>query len=74
MDLVELKKFSNENIADKSFPIRCSIECIKIQIWALDQPSLLVIPTPLEGKELYTQQCLFVQTTLVDRYSHRREL
>ena len=74
MDQVDLK-ITNENLADKSFLIRCSMECMKIQILALDQPSLLVIPTPLEGEgTIYSTGFFFVQTILVDRYAHRREL
>ena len=37
----------------------------------------LVVPTPYEGEELYTQMgffCFFVQSIFPDRYIHRREL
>ena len=35
---------------------------------------LMIVPTPLEGEELYTQMGFFVQTILTDRYTHCPEL
>ena len=34
----------------------------------------LIVPTPLEAEELYTQMVFFVQPILTDRYIHRIEL
>ena len=34
----------------------------------------LIVPTPFEGEELYTQMGFFVQSVLADRYIHRRKL
>ena len=36
--------------------------------------AMMIVPSPLEGEELYTQMGFFVQTILADRYFHRREL
>ena len=45
-------------------------QCISKPYWI---ETALIVPTPLEGKELYTQLGFF-QTILTDRYINRREI
>ena len=42
--------------------------------YSVDKTVNCFVPTPFLGEDMYTQMFFFVQTTLVDRYIHRREM